>query len=95
MRFVSVSELCEQSAVFWKTLAKEKDLVVTSNGKPVALLSAMSDENLEESLRTVRRSRARAAATAMQQASVKAATDRLSLEDINAEIDAIRRQRTR
>ena len=95
MRFVSVRELRGQTATVWKTLAKEKDLVVTSNGKPVALLSAMSDENLEESLRAVRRSRAQAAATAMQQASVRAATDRLSLEDINAEIHATRRQRTR
>ncbi len=95
MRFVSVSELCEQSAAFWKTLAKEKDLVVTSNGKPVALLSAMSDENLEESLRNVRRSRAQSATTSMQQASAKAGTDRLSLCDINAEIHATRGQRAR
>ena len=95
MRFVSVRELRGQSAAVWKTLAREKDLIVTSNGKPIALLSAMSDENLEESLRAVRRSRAQAAATAMQQASVKAGTDRLSLDDINAEIDETRRQGTR
>lgn len=95
MRFVSVRELRGQSAAVWKVLAKEKDLIVTSNGKPIALLSAMSDENLEESLRAVRRSRAQAAAAAMQQASVKAGTDRLSLDDINAEIDVTRRQGTR
>lgn len=95
MRFVSVRELRGQSAAVWKTLAKEKDLIVTSNGKPIALLSAASDENLEESLSALRRARAQAAATAMQQASVRAGTDRLSLQDINAEIDAARRQRNR
>lgn len=95
MRFVSVRELRGQSAAVWKTLANEKDLIVTSNGKPIALLSAMSDENLEESLSALRRARAQAAATAMQQASVRAGTDRLSLQDINAEIDATRRQRSR
>lgn len=95
MRFVSVRELRGQSAAVWKTLANEKDLIVTSNGKPIALLSAMSDENLEESLSALRRARAQAAATAMQQASVRAGTDRLSLHDINAEIDATRRQRSR
>ena len=68
---------------------------MTSNGKPIALLSAASDENLEESLSALRRARAQAAATAMQQASVRAGTDRLSLQDINAEIDATRRQRNR
>lgn len=95
MRFVSVRELRGQTATVWKTLAEEKDLVVTSNGKPVALLSAMSDENLEESLSALRRARAQAAATAMQQASVRAGTDQLSLQDINAEIDVTRRQRSR
>ena len=95
MRFVSVRELRGQSAAVWKALAKEKDLIVTSNGKPIALLSATSDESLEESLSALRRARAHVTATAMQQASVKAGTDRLSLQDINAEIDATRRQRIR
>ena len=95
MRFVSVRELRGQSAAVWKTLAEEKDLVVTSNGKPIALLSATSDETLEESLGAVRRARAQAAATAMQQASLKAGTDRMSLDDINTEIGAARARRAR
>ncbi len=95
MRFVSVRELRGQSAAVWKTLAREKDLIVTSNGKPIALLSAMSGETLEESLSALHRARSQAAATAMQQASVRMGADRLSLQDINAEIDATRTQRSR
>ena len=95
MRFISVRELRGRSAAVWKALAEEKDLVVTSNGKPIALLSATSDELLEDSLRAVRRARAQAAASAMQQASVKAGTDRTSLDDINAEIAATRAERAR
>ena len=95
MRFVSVRELRGQSAAVWKALAEEKDLVVTSNGKPIALLSATSDETLEESLGAVRRARAQAAASAMQQASLKAGTDRLSLDDINTQIDNARARRAR
>ena len=59
MRFVSVRELRGQSAAVWKALAEEKDLVVTSNGKSIALLSATSDETLEGSLGAVRRARAK------------------------------------
>ncbi len=66
---------------------------MTSNGKPVAPPSATSDETLDESLRALRRSRAQVAAKAMQQASVGAGTDRLSLKEINAEVEAARRQR--
>ena len=95
MRFVTVRELRGQSAAVWKALAEEKDMVVTSNGKPIALLSATSDETLEESLGAVRRARSQAAATAMQQASLKAGTDRMSLDDINAEIGAARARRAR
>ncbi len=92
MRFVSVRELRNQSALVWKALSEEKDLVITSNGKPIALLSAMVEEDLEASLGAVRRARAQAA-TALQQASLKAGTDRLSLGDINVEINAVRRER--
>ena len=95
MRFVSVRELRGRSSAVWKALADEKELVITSNGKPIALLSATSEEQLEESLDAVRRARAQAAVAAIQDASLKAGTQRLSLEDINAEIDAVRRARTR
>ncbi len=95
MRFVSVRELRNQSALVWKVLSEEKDLVITSNGKPIALLSAMVEEDLEVSLGAVRRARAQAAVTALQQASLQTGTDRLSLEDVNAEINAARRERAR
>ena len=93
MRFVSVRELRDRSV--WRTLADEKALVVTSKGKPIAVLSATSEERLEESLAAVRRGRAQAAVAAVQQASRHAGTDRLSLDEINAEIDAVRRSRAR
>ena len=95
MRFVSVRELRGRSSAVWKALADERELVITSNGKPIALLSATSEEHLEESLDAVRRARAQAAVAAIQDASLKAGTQRLSPEDINAEIDAVRRARTR
>ena len=95
MRFVSVRELRNQSASVWKVLSEEKDLVITSNGKPIALLSAMVGEDPEVLLGAVRRARAQAAATVLQQASLKAGTERLSLEDINAEVSSARRERGR
>ena len=95
MRFVSVRELRERSASIWKALVEDKDMVITSNGKPIALLSATSGESLEESLHALRRARAQVAAAAMQGASLKAGSDRMSLEDINAEIDAARADRAR
>ena len=93
MRFVSVRELRGRSADVWKTLSAEKELVVTSNGRPIALLSETSEQRLEASLKALRRARAELAAASMQQASLAAGTDRLTLDEINAEIDAVREAR--
>jgi len=95
MRFVTVRELRSQSAKVWRRLAEEGDLVITSNGKPVAILSAVSHQNVEESLAAFRRARAVGAVEAMQQRSVAAGTHRMTQEDIQAEIVAVRKSRCR
>ena len=95
MDFISVRQLRTESAAVWDTLAEAKDLVVTSNGKPIALLSATSATTLEASLAALRQARAQLAVAAMQQRAREAVADRLTLGDINAEIEATRRQRDR
>ena len=93
VEFVSVRELRSRSAAVWRSLAREKDLVVTSNGKPIAVLSATTASTLEMSLAALRQARAQLAVTAMQQRARATGTDRLTLEEINAEIDAARQAR--
>ncbi|MCZ0954555.1 MAG: type II toxin-antitoxin system Phd/YefM family antitoxin [Rhodospirillaceae bacterium] len=93
MDFVSVRELRTRSAAVWDALSKEKDLVVTSNGKPIAVLSATTASTLEASLAALRQARAQLAVAAMQERAREIGADRLTLEDINAEIQAVRRQR--
>ena len=93
MRFVTVRELRRSSASIWQELSTEKDMVVTSNGKPIAILSTTSEDSVEESLSTIRRARAVEAVTAMQQGSVEAGTDQLSPQQVRAEIAAVPRSR--
>ena len=93
MDFVSVRELRTQSAAVWDALSKEKDLVVTSNGKPIAVLSATTASTLEASLAALRQARAQLAVAAMQQRAQETGSDKLTLDDVNAEIEAVRRQR--
>ena len=58
MKFIGVRDFRTQSARIWQELGDEKDMIITSNGKPIALLSAISEDNLEESLQVIRQSRA-------------------------------------
>ena len=95
MRFVSVRDLRGKSAQIWKRLARLREMVITSNGKPIAIISATSEETLEESLSAIRTARAMAAVEAMQLKSVEAGTDRISLEEINAEVQAERKARSK
>lgn len=93
MRFVSVRELRSRTADVWRQLSEEPDVVVTSNGKPVAILSAVSSEGLEESLSALRCARAIAAVEAMQIQSVAAGKHRLGQAAVQNEIAAVRKGR--
>ena len=93
MRFVSVRDLRGKSAEIWRKLSGEKEIVVTSNGRPIALLSAVSEETLEESLASLRRARAIGAVGSMQRHSLERGADRISLDEVNAEIKAVRKNR--
>jgi len=95
MKFVSVRDLRSKSAQLWKELPEEREMVITSNGRPIAILSAISESNLEESLAAFRQARAVKAVASLQRRSVKQGTDRISVDEINAEIKAIRKKRAR
>jgi antitoxin (DNA-binding transcriptional repressor) of toxin-antitoxin stability system len=93
MRFVSVRELRSKSAELWRDLPVEGQMVVTSNGKPVAILAAVDETNVEESAAAIRRARAVQAVQAIQLASVAAGLDRMTMDEIDEEIQAVRRAR--
>ena len=70
-------------------------MVITSNGRPIAILSAVSEDTLEESLGAIRRARAVVAVNELQIKSVSAGTHKMPLKEINAEIAAARKARKR
>ncbi len=93
MRFVSVREFKTKSGRVWKDLIQEKDMVLTNNGRPVAMVSSIPDGNVESSLAALRKARAILAVEQMQAQSIAAGTDRLTMRDIEAEIAVVRRNR--
>lgn len=95
MKFVSVRDLRGKSADIWRELRDEREMVITSNGRPVAILAAVNESNLEESLAAFRRARAVDAVVALQRRSVATGADALSAQEIDAEIAAVRRARAR
>jgi len=95
MKFLSVRDLRSKSAQIWKELPGEREMVVTSNGRPIAILAAITEANLEEALAAFRQARAVEAVAYLQRRSVEQKTDGISMEEINTEIKAVRKKRTR
>ena len=95
MKFISVRDLRGKSAEVWKDLPAEREVVVTSNGRPIAILSAVNESNLEESLSAIRQARAAEAVMSLQRRSVERGTDRITMKEIDAEIKAVRGKRKR
>ena len=95
MKFVTVRDLRGRSAEVWKQLAKEHELVVTSNGKPIAILTSTNEDTFERSLREVRRVRALQAVSELQREAVDQGRENLTEREINAEIAAVRKARRR
>ena len=95
MKFISVRDLRSKSAQVWKQLPQEREMIITSNGRPIAIIAAISDSNLEESLSAFRQARAVEAVASLQRRSVEMGTDKMTMDEIDAEIKAVRRKRAR
>jgi antitoxin (DNA-binding transcriptional repressor) of toxin-antitoxin stability system len=92
MKFITVRDLRTSPAQVWKDLPEEQEMVITNNGKPIALLTPISDKNLEDTLSTIRRARAIAAVKSLQQISIENKNNELTDEEIEAEIKATRKK---
>ena len=95
MKFISVRDLRSKSAQVWKQLPQEREMIITSNGRPIAIIVAISDSDLEESLSAFRQVRAVEAVASLQRRSVEAGNDKMTMDEIDAEIKAVRRKRAR
>lgn len=93
MKFVTVRDLRNKPAQIRQSLSKEKDIVLTSNGKPFAIVTLTSEDNLEKSLVMMRRIRAENAVNSIQNDSIEKGKDKISIDEINAEISAVRKAR--
>jgi antitoxin (DNA-binding transcriptional repressor) of toxin-antitoxin stability system len=92
MKFVSTGDFRTSSAKIWEILPEEREMVITNNGKPIALLMPLSDATLENTLATIRQAKAINALKSIQQESLKKGLQKTTMEEIDEEIRRIREE---
>ena len=93
MRFVTIKELRSSTAAIRRDLAADEEIVVTANGRPIALLSPVDGDNLEQELQASRRARARAALDRVRAQARAAGTSGMAMREVEEVVAATRKVR--
>jgi len=91
MKMISIKDLRTSPASVWKKLSIEREMIITNNGKPFALLVPISDEMMEDTVSAIRRAKALNAMKKMQEISASLGHNKLSLDEINAAVKDARK----
>lgn len=91
MKFFSIREFRNDTKSAWAALDNDGRIVLTNNGKPKAIVLGVDDSCLEDMLLWLKRAELADAVDKMQRQSKENQTDKMTMEEINAEIAAARR----
>ena len=92
MKFITIRDLRSSTARLRKDLRTDREVVVTANGRPFAVMTRVEPDGVEEEILAIRRARARAALSRIRE---KAKTDgfsRMTMDEIDAIIAKARRE---
>ena len=93
MEFITVRDLRTRPGQIWEKLRQQRDLILTSSGRPIAVLSHIDEGGVEETLAALRRARAQSAVSRLRADAAARGLDRLSGDDIEDEVAAARSER--
>lgn len=92
MKFISTRELRNRPGAV-RELAQKEDLVLTADGKPIAILMGIENDDVEQAALMLRQARAQRALTRMRSQASRPGVTQLSARALEAEIRAVRRKR--
>ena len=94
MNLITVRDLRNRSGEVWKRLAQHQELIVTSNGRPVALLTPVDEGDVEKTLAMLRRVRAQVAVSQMRETAAARGADQMTSDEIDEEVRQARQERS-
>ena len=94
MKTVTIRDFRTRPKQVREALKKEKEAVLTANGRPVALMIPVDAGTVDQTLETLRRARGLEALRAIRRESRERGLDRLSGSEIDGIIQKARRARS-
>ena len=91
MRFMSVREFRMDTGRMRRDLERDDEVVLTANGRPFAIVSAVRPEVFDKELQAIRGARAKVALERVRESAARAGTLNMPPSDINAIIADVRR----
>ena len=93
MEFITIRDLRLRPSEVWDKLRQQHEIVLTSNGRPVAVIADVREGNVEETISALRRARAQTAVSRLRQAAAAGGLEGMSDAEIEAEIARARHER--
>ena len=93
MQFLTIRELSKSPAEALTRLSRDGKAVLTNNGKPQALLFKIDGNSFEKTLSMLQKLEFMQNLTEMRLTSMKKGNSKMTLNEINAEINAVRKKR--
>jgi antitoxin (DNA-binding transcriptional repressor) of toxin-antitoxin stability system len=95
MKFMSVRDFRVNTGQMRRGLDKAEEVILTANGKPFAIVSAIRPEEFDKELRAIRCARAKVALDRARESALQAGTAEMPLPEINKIIADVRRRKVR
>ena len=93
MKFVTIRDLRSKTAAIRKDLEQEREIVLTANGRPFAVMTPVGSDTVEDEIRAIRHARAKAAVERIRARARARGLDRLTMQEIDTLIAESRRAR--
>lgn len=92
MKFITIRDLRANTARLRQDLEAEREVVVTANGRPFAIMTRVTGDDVEEEVKAIRNARAQAAVSRIRARAKAEGVDQLSMDEVDAVVAASRRE---
>jgi hypothetical protein len=95
MEFLSIREFTASPRKTRETIKRSGKIVLTNNGKPSMLVFDIAERNFEELINTLNRAEAMRLFEEIQMQAVRGGLNTMTMDEIDSEIKAHRRKKSR